>query len=160
MQQLTPEEARAVLDLHHLRDRMRDEDGGYVGFLELREVLAVTPDELEELVGHVRSILPARLAVSEERLNQQEAELVVAYHARLHHDEESTIDTAPYAEFVEVARARRQELTLLEARRTGGPRHEEFEEKVGENPFSWGIMWTILAILAVGAIIALLFFTR
>lgn len=149
MQQLTPEEARAVLDLHRLRERRRDEDGGYVGFLELREVLAVTPEELGELVTHVREILPARLAVSEDHLNQQEAELIVAYHARLNHEDAPPIIEPAYEDLVEVARARRQELTLLEARPHRAGKPEDFEVKIGENPYSWQIVWVVLGILTI-----------
>jgi hypothetical protein len=155
---LTPEEARAVMDLHHLRMRMQEEDGGYVEFDELREVLAVEPDELQNLVLEIRGILPPRLALSENRVTQKEAELIVARKAR-----EETPIPLPIIDFqsddlLEVARSRSAELGRLEAR-VHAPGHiEEFGVKVGENPNSWLIMWVwMIGICFVLAILILFF---
>lgn len=152
---LTPEEARAVLDLHHLRERFREEDGGYVELGELREVLGVTPDELEILVTHVRQVLPARLAASDDHLNQREAELVVTYHARLATTEPPALDF-PADELLVVARSRSQELTNLERRSHAPGRVEDFEVAVGENPYSWHIAWIILGALGLFFLIMLI----
>lgn len=157
-QVLTPEESWAVLDLYHLRERTKAEDGGYVEFEELRQILGVTPEELIALVVQVRSILPARLAVSQNRLSVTEAELIVAIQTREPRDEKPPIldfDTKP---FVEVARSRKRELIELE-RASHKPGHaEDFEIKVGENPHSWAIVWFLLGSFSLILIILLVFF--
>ncbi len=153
---LTPEEARAVLDLHHLRERFREEDGGYVGLLELREILGVTPDELDTLVAHVREVLPSRLATSDGHLNQREAELVVSYHARRETEMPPPIISFPAEELIEVARSRSQELWNLEHRTHAPGRIEDFGVPVGENPYSWHIAWIVMGVIGLFALIMLL----
>lgn len=124
--------------------------------MELREVLGVTPDELDILVDHVRGVLPSRLATSEDHLDQREAELVVSYHARLASELPPPVINFPAEELLVVARSRSQELWNLEKRSHAPGRVEDFGVPVGENPHSWHIAWIVLGTIGLFALIMLL----
>lgn len=135
---------------------MHDEDGGYVHMHELREVLSVTPDEIEGLVHQIRSILPPRLAVSQSRVTQQEAEFIIARVARDHTDNPVSLDFDP-APLLPIVRERQQQLQRFEGRAHNPGHIEEFGVTIGENPHSWTILWFILGIIIVGIAVLLLF---
>lgn len=136
---------------------MHEEEGGYVLTSELREVLGVTPDELEGLVHQIRSILPPRLAVSETRVTQQEAEFIIARAARDYDDEPVVLDFDP-APLLPVFREREEQLIRYEKRAYNPGHIEEFGVTIGENPHSWTILWFILGIIILSIAVLLIFF--
>lgn len=157
--QLTPEEAKAVLDLHHLRERQREEDRGFVLVDELREVLGVSPDEMVSLIANVRAVLPARAAVSEDRVNQQEAELIVARNAR---QAAALAEPLPEVDpqILADVRSRSKELSMLERKGYSAGPQMEYEVAVGEHPHSWAIMWSVLGGILLVLGILIVFFRR
>lgn len=157
---LTPEEARAVLDLHHLRERAKEEDGGYVGFQDMQEVLNVLPDELETLVRHVRTVLPSRLTVNEGLLSAREAEFVVALHARSAEGVEPSQIDFPAKELVEVVRRRQVEFERFEGSAHAPGPVQDYGVVVGENPHSWTILLSVVGAIALILILLYLFFGR
>ncbi|MBS1714438.1 MAG: hypothetical protein JST30_08900 [Armatimonadetes bacterium] len=156
--ELTPEEARAVLDLHHLRERLKDVQGGFVGYEDMRQVLGILPDELSKLVRHVRSVLPSRLTVQEDVLTDREAEFVVALHARSSEGYEPGAIDFPTVELVQVVRQRQAEFERYEGVAHAAGPVADYGVVVGEDPRSWTILLTVVGAIALTlAVLYLLF---
>jgi|GEM_PF-4035232 len=156
---LSPSEARAVLDLYHLRKRLADDAGGWVTLSELADVMGTSPLEAASLLRQVRSVLPSALMASAERVGQAEAEAVIGLHAEMTSVDEEPARVGAVASrlgvavetirpLVSVARDRTAlGRSALHAGQTPPSVIEDFGVVIGENPRSWQIMWAVLALL-------------
>lgn len=157
---VSPEEAQAVLDLYHLKQRIKEEEHGYVLTSELADLLGEEPAEIESLLAELRRIQPSRLAVSQERVSQREAELLVARHAYRPQSQPPVL-TRPLPQdrsLLQLARQRREEWRQLEGKSYAPTPPMQFGPVVGENPRSWAIVWTIVFAIAAVLTILILFF--
>jgi hypothetical protein len=156
---LTAAEARAVTHLWRLRHQHPMDQNPAIGAGDLAKLLGTRAEDLARISRKARQALPSNLVASDARMSWLEAETVLAIHAARGTTGEERLPLCAVAgalgvseeELQPLVRDARERLSVAESitRLPEGPTRyrEGFGVAVGENPYSWQILWLVVLVI-------------
>jgi hypothetical protein len=157
---LTTAEARAVTNLWRLRHQHPYDLHTAISTADLAKLLGTRPEDLVPITRKARRVLPSSLTASDARLSWLEAETILAIHASRGTSGHDRLPLTAVAgalgvseealhPFVRDARERLSAAESITREPDTGPNLKEgFTVAIGENPFSWQIMWGVVLLVA------------